>query len=59
MGFGEGFNGFKGELTRVKVVNTFYGARYRAITSGYGFLAVHAGHIPGRLVGFRGVRDLE
>ena len=41
------------------VVNTFYGARYRAITSEYGFLAVHAGHIPGRLVGFRGVRDLE
>ena len=41
------------------VVNTFYGARYSAVTSGYGFLAVHAGHIPGRLMGVIGVRDLE
>ena len=38
------------------VVNTFYGASYRAITSGYGFLTVHAGHIPGRIMGFIGVR---
>ena len=41
------------------VVNTFYGTRYRAVTSGYEFLAVHTGHTPGRLMGVIGVRDLE